>query len=219
MKLFLSFVLLFLSSAVSGEMATLQPMALVEDEFSSRATVDIDACRASLERPNNHVSYLHFRNDCPQSLEEKLALLSAMIEMLIPDTEDRQTIRTLFVGRLVLTFPDIAQRLAKAASESSEWDAQRAWKEPGYSTRFVLQLLQQDHLFPELQEAMAGFGFQVHIASVEKILMAKPHDIKFGDWLLEQGAHPTIKLPFDALTWFHLEPGQDVRLPTESPKE
>ena len=125
---------------------------------------------------------------------------------MIPQSEDRHTIRTLFVGRLVLTFPEIAQRLASAASESPEWDAKKAWKESGYSNRFVLQLLKQDHLFPELQEALDEFGFQVHIASVEKILMAKPKDISFGSWLLEQGADPQTKLPFDAMTWFHLEP-------------
>ncbi len=201
--IFLFFLLII---EVSGAAEPTLAPVFVENEYGKKATMELDGCQASLERPTQQPDYLHFRNDCQQPLKEKLGLLKSMIEMLIPTSEDRHTIRTLFVGRLVLTFPEFAQRLAKAASESPEWDAKRAWKEPGYSNRFVLQLLKQDHLFPELGKVLAAFDYQVHISSVEKILMAKPQDISFGSWLLEQGAHPQIKLPFDAMTWFHLEP-------------
>jgi len=206
MKFLLPTLLIFLSYFPISEAKSLQPLVLVEDEFAHKVTTDLDGCRASLERRKKELNYLHFRNDCPQPLEAKLTLLSAMIEMLIPEAEDRHTISSLFVGRLVLTFPEIAQRLAKSASESPEWDQKRPWKEPGYSNRFVLQLMKHDNLFPELSETLKGFGYKVQVASVEKILMAKPKDTSFGDQLLEEGADPQIKLPFDALTWFSLSP-------------
>ncbi len=47
--------------------------------------------------------------------------------------------------------------------------------------------------------------------------MAKPKDISFGSWLLEQGADPHTKLPFDAMTWFHLEFNQDHSLSNQPP--
>jgi len=206
MPFLLPILIIFLSYSILSQAEPLQPLVRMEDEFAHTVTTDLDGCRASLERPNNHLNYLHFRNDCPQPLEAKLRLLSAMIEELLPESEDRHDIRTLFVGRLVLTFPDIAQRLAKSASESPEWEQKRPWKEPGYSNRFVLQLIKQDNLFPELSEALKGIGYKVQVASVEKILMAKPKDTSFGDQLLEEGADPQITLPFDAMTWFSLSP-------------
>jgi hypothetical protein len=198
--------IVLLSAVVLGTAEATAPIVLVEGDYALRAIVDLDGCRASLERPKKELHYLHFRNDCQQPLEEKLALLKAMVETLVSDSEDRSTIRSLFVGRLVLTFPEFSQRLAKAASESPDWDPKRPWKEPGYSNRFVLHLMKQDNLFPELQTALDGFGYEVQVASVEKILMAKPKDIAFGDQLLEQGADPQIKLPFDAMMWFSFSP-------------
>ncbi len=168
MKILLSVLLILLSCLPRSEAESLQSLVLEEDDFSTKAVIDVAECRASLERPKNQLNYVHFRNDCQQSLEKKLTLLKSMLEMLIPQSEDRHTIHTLFVGRLVLTFPEIAQRLAREAAESPEWDAKKAWKDSGYSNRFVLQLLKQEHLFPELQEALAEFDYKVQIASVEK---------------------------------------------------
>ena len=177
-----------------------------EDKFALHAKVEIDGCRASLERRMKESHVLHFRNDCQQPLDEKLSLLKIMLETLVPDPDDRKAIRTLFVGRLVRPFPKVAQRMAMAASPSLDWDAKRPWKEPGYSNRFVFQLMKEETVFPELIAILEPLGYEVQIASVEKILMAKPKDISFGEALLEQGAAPKTKLPFDALTWFHLEP-------------
>jgi hypothetical protein len=181
-------------------------MVLTEDQSWQKAIMELDGCRVSLERRKVESDLLHFRHDCHQTLSEKLDLLKAMIKVLVPDLEGRRTIHTLFVGRLYPTFTEFAQRLGKVASESPEWDPKRPWKEPGYSNRFVFQLMRQENLFPELQKALDGFGYKVQVASVEKILIAKPKDIPFGSWLLEQGADPNTKLPFDAMTWFYLKP-------------
>ena len=178
---------------------------LTEDEFERQAVTELDGCRVSLERRKKEAHLLHFRHDCRQPLEEKLALLKKLLETLVPDLDDRKALRTLFVGRLAVTFPELAQRVALAASQHQDWDYKRAWKESGYSNRFFLQLISEQDIFPELQDMLATLGFEVQVASVEKILMAKPKNIPFGPWLLEHGADPITKLPFDALTWFHLE--------------
>jgi len=194
----------FLIVSANSHAEPISPMEVVEDEFAHKVILNIHGCRASLERPKNNPSYLHFRHACGQSLQEKSILLISMIEILVPDFTERSTIHTLFVGRLLLTFPDIAQRVAKAASELTEWDPQRAWKEPGYSNRIFFQLLKQPHIFQEIKGALATFGYEVQVAWVEKVLMAEPKDLLFGAWLLAQGADPKTKLPFDAMVWFNL---------------
>ncbi|MGD9850959.1 MAG: hypothetical protein AB7T38_06815 [Nitrospirales bacterium] len=199
-----------LSYPVAGEAGEGQVVILGEDEFVYHATWEMDGCRVSLERQKKESHLLHFRHDCLQALEKKLALLVHMLEKLVPDLEDRRTIRTLFVGRIVQTFPEFAQRLARAASGDPNWDGKRPWREPGYSNRFVFQLMKEGNLFPELTAKLEPLGYAVEVASVEKILMAKPKDIPFGDMLLEQGANPKTKLPFDALTWFHLKPISNI---------
>ena len=203
-KVFIWMIFL-MSSPLRGEAGESQRVLLGEDEFAHYVTWEIAGCPASLERGKREVHLLHFRHDCPQSLEEKLALLGRMLEKLVPDPEDRRSIRTLFVGRLVVTFPEFAQRLARAASGDPDWDAKRPWKEPGYANRYVFRLLKEGNFFPELNTTLKPLGFTVEVASVEKILMARPEDIPFGDTLLEQGADPDTKLPFDALTWFQLQ--------------
>ena len=212
---FFIWILFLLSSPVKGETGESQIVLLSEDEFAHYVTWEIEGCPASLERPKKETHLLHFRHDCPQPLEGKLALLGRMLETLVPDPEDRRSIRTLFVGRLVVTFPEFAQRLAQAASGDPDWDAKRPWKEPGYSNRFVFGLLKEGNFFPELNATLEPLGYTVEVASVEKILMARPADIPFGDVLLEQGADPETRLPFDALTWFQLQ--SPANAPPSSP--
>lgn len=207
-------VLWLLAPGQAANPEDLQSIVLTEDEHEEQAVVELNGCRVSLDRRKKESHLLHFRDDCQQSLAEKLSLLKIMLETLIPDLINRKTIRTLFVGRLVSTFPDFAQRVAKAASGSPDWDGRRPWKEPGYSNRFVLQLMKEKTVFPELNATLEPLGYEVQIASVEKILMARPKDIPFGNVLLEQGADPNIKLPFDALTWFHLNPIPNISPPS-----
>ena len=76
--------------------------------------------------------------------------------------------------------------------------------------------MKNENIFPELKEIVGSLGYTIQVASVEKILMARPKDIPFGSWLLDEGADPATKLPFDAMTWFHLEPLPDARLPSSS---
>ena len=199
-------IIFFLCSVQLGMAEPLSSIELVEGEFSHKAIIELEGCRVSLERPKKDMHYLHFRHDCQQSLEEKLGVLKSLFEILVPSPEDRDNIDTLFIGRLVKTFPEFAQRVAKVASDNPDWDSQRAWKESGFSNRLVLKMMKSDDLFPELQEAFDVLSYRVQAASVEKILMAKPKNISFGTWLLDQGADPEVKLPFDALTWFQLEP-------------
>ncbi len=184
----------------------LASLGIVEDEFSHKALIDLDGCQVSLERSKKDMHYLHFRHGCPQLLEEKLRLFQSMVEVLLPDVEDRFAITTLFVGRLVRTFPEYAQRLATIALESPEWDPKRAWSDSGYSNGVVMKFLQSPQFFLEMNDVLSELGFKGSVVSVEKVLMGMPHDLPFG---LDLQAHPTAlrtRLPFDAMTWLHLEP-------------
>jgi len=202
---FLAWFLALFSLGAVALAEPLPPIAVLEGKYQFEAVGFVGDCRVSLERPKNTLDLLHFRHECHQPLADKLALLNTMLEALLPDQKDRQAIRTLFVGRLVVTFPEVAQRVALAASQSPDWDHKRPSKESGYSNRFVFQLLKRQNLFPELLESLHLVGYESQVASVEKILMGKPKDLPFGSELLEQGVDPKTRIPFDAMTWFHLE--------------
>ena len=207
---------IFLADPIGSLGYDIPDITLVEDEYEHRAIVELEECRVSLERRKKESHLVRYRHDCPQSLEQKLTLLKAMFLDLIPDKDDQKTIRTLFVGRILVTFPEFARRVSKAAVESPDWDPKRPWKEPGYSNKIFFNLMKKESIFPELKKIFGSLGYKIQVASVEKILMAKPQDIPFGSWLLEEGADPGTKLPFDAMTWFHLEPLPDPGLPSSS---
>ncbi len=205
---------------LGGGRSLAQPISgieVLEDGQEEKALIRRDQCTFSLERRKKEPGLFHFRYHHTQSLiadechrmvalEDKLEVLEALIVTLVPEPHERNSIHTLFAGRLVKTFPELAKRIALAAAISEDWDDKRAWKESGYANRSVRHWFMSPDVHRELADMLERLGFRIRSFSVEKVLMAKPQDIPFGDKLLEEGANPNSKLPFDAMTWVILEP-------------
>jgi hypothetical protein len=203
----------FLVVAAAPGIGELSPtLKIHSDGDGLRVEAKVKECRASLERRYAEPRLLHFRNDCDQPLAEKVELLGRMIAELLPQAADRREIDSLFVGRLLLTFPDYARRLAKAASETPDWKPTRGWEDPGYANRVVREIANGAPIYLELQAVLRGLGYGAQVSGVEKVLMARPRDLAFADWLAAQGVDPNTRLPFDAMTWFRLSPVQRPKL-------
>lgn len=112
----------------------------------------------------------------------------------------------LFIGRLEEQLPEVAQNLSLAAAQSSAWDGRRGWSDSGYANGFVRDLLnaQGAELYGPLQSAFAAWRIRLEVASIEKVLMAVPADLSYGEDLLAAGADPAERVPFDAVVWFNL---------------
>ena len=176
----------------------------VTDAHSRRIEAQVNGCPVSLEWRAMEPALTHYRNECSQSTEDKAALLASMLQRLLAECGAGCRSRTLLIGRMVETFPAFAQRLALAAFRSRAWDSVRARRESGYANRFYADLARQPGMFSELEAAMRPLGFTVSLTAVEKVLVARPKETPFGDWLLAQGVAPRSRVPFDALTWFRM---------------
>lgn len=195
----------------------IEGIEILEEGQEEQARLLLGQCQFSLERRKTEPNLLHLRffhaeslktDECNRVLvlEDKLKVLEALINTLVPEPHERRSIHTVFIGRLVKTFPELAERLTLAAVKSEDWDDKRSRKESGYSNRSVRHWLLSPDVHKELADMLERLGFRIRSFSVEKVFVAKPRDIPFGAKLLEAGAHPNIKLPFDAMTWVIVEP-------------
>lgn len=132
--------------------------------------------------------------------------LAALLRERFGEAGPPAAVKSLFVGRLESQLPRVGQALARAAADAQDWDAGRAWRESGYANGFVRDLLnrQGDTIWSGLSAAFAPWGIALEVVSVEKVLMAVPADLPYGESLLAQGADRRRRLPFDAQVWFRL---------------
>jgi hypothetical protein len=201
----LAAVLLLMQSSPAW-CVSLPELHSVTDGHSRRIEARVDGCPVSLEWRAVEPALIHYRNDCSQTTDDKAALLASMLQRLLTECTADCPVRTLFIGRMVETFPGFAQRLALAASRSRRWDSVRARRESGYANRFYAEFARQPGMFVELEAALRPLGFTVTLSAVEKVLAARPKETPFGDWLVAQGVANSSRVPFDALAWFRLAP-------------
>jgi len=195
---------------------TTVPTAAAQDELGSRvvvvkddlgetrASLDLDGCTASLSYRRQEPELLHLRNDCRQPLEQKIRVLQAQVSCLFGSGGIPPQFRTLYAGRLVVTFPEMAQRLAVAAWRSPRWEGPRARRDSGFANRAVTDLANEAHIFGELEKALTGGKTSLRIVSVEKVLIAVPRETPFEEFLLVHGVSARFVVPFDSQVWFAL---------------
>src|SRR5262249_34332526 len=138
---------------------------------------------------------LHYRNDCAQPLADKLALLAGLADALMPPAAPEKL--TLFVGRLVVTFPDIACEVAQTARARSAWDTRRARKDAGYANTAFAGLVEGAPSTRLLADRLASRHLRLARVSVEKVLADKPAKTPLASRI-----GGTAPVPFDALTYF-----------------
>jgi hypothetical protein len=186
----------------------LQPETRAQDQVADparerRMVVKATAgCEAALEWRAVEPALVHYRNDCAQPLAEKTHLLASLLEQLVPDLQGRAGLHTLFAGRMALTFPEIARRIALAGARHP--DLARARRNVGLANRLYVQLGNQPGMYPELPAALAPLGYSVSLAVAEKVLVGGPQDTPFAQELLGRGLSPNDRIAFDAMVWFRL---------------
>jgi hypothetical protein len=117
----------------------------------------------------------------------------------------------LAIGRLSVTFPELARQLSLAAYKSPKWDAKRGRAagsgqfDFGADNAFFRDMANEMKLFEPVAGALRPYRLSLQAESVEKVLAATPGQLPFGDWLLGQGVPPSAKLPFDGQMWLRLE--------------
>lgn len=134
------------------------------------------------------------------------AMLIRLLHEHFGDAGPPPEVDRLFIGRLEEQLPEVARGLSLAAVQSSEWDARRGWGDSGYANGFVRDLLNARgaELYGPLRSQFAAWHIRIEVASIEKVLMAVPADLPYGERLLAAGADPAARVPFDAVVWFRL---------------
>jgi hypothetical protein len=141
----------------------------------------------------------------------KFRIFSALADKLAQEHQVFEKADTLTIGRLSVTFPELARQLSLAAYESPKWDTTRGRAAGsgrfnyGADNAFFRDMANELKLFGPLDEALKPYGLSLRAISVEKVLAGTPKQLPFGDWLIEQGVPPTAKLPFDGQMWLRLE--------------
>jgi hypothetical protein len=129
---------------------------------------------------------LRLRSSSALPLKEQVAIISGILKKL---PKERQ-FRTFFIGRLIYAFGadrTMSERLSLAASQSPLWDREKGRPQSGHENKFVKEIANQAMIYPELKEMFAQHGYEIQVASVEKVLI-----------------DPQTKLPYDCMTWFSL---------------
>jgi hypothetical protein len=186
--------------------ASAQGVSRADDAAAQRVVAIVDGCTATLERRAADARVIHLRSRCPQPAGAKAALLARMAEALLPAAAARATVETLFLGRLMETFPDLAARLARAAAAAADWDGAAARRRPAQANQLVRRLTADAALYADLEAALRPLGWRVRPGAVEKVLIAAAGDTPLRAALIAQGVPATTVVPFDAQVWLRLEP-------------
>ena len=155
---------------------TKQTVYSVEDNSLSLTTYDTEI--------NKHVLRLRSSSELP--LKEQVGIISRILKKM---PKERQ-FRTFFIGRLINAFGaerTLSERLSLAASKSPLWDKEKGRPRTGHENQCVKEIANQTMIYPELREMFARHGYEIQVASVEKVLI-----------------DPQTKLPYDCQTWFSL---------------
>jgi hypothetical protein len=133
---------------------------------------------------NKDILRLRSKSELP--LKEQVAIISRILKKVPKE----RRFRTFFIGRLIYAFGadrTLSERLSLAASQSPLWDKEKDRPHTGHENKFVKDIANQAMIYLELKEMFARHGYEIHVASVEKVLI-----------------DPQTKLPYDCMTWFSL---------------
>lgn len=147
------------------------------------------------------------RSNCNLPFKDQIPLLSKILDRVLKDN-DRNSIHTLYMGRLIYSFgkdnSEMAQRLALGAKKSSLWDAEKGMPISGHENTFVKNLANEKIIYWELKKLFEKYNLSIKVKAVEKVLIKRGDKLPFGDWLKMQGVKDTDKLPFDCMIWFSI---------------
>jgi hypothetical protein len=202
------------ASAPATVAPTAPAVVVAHDDYGLTATArSPSGCAASLSRPAGSGRALSYRNECEAALGANVRTLAALLAALFGAADLPAEITHLDAGRLVMTWPEVALRLALAARGSPEWDAERAWRNDGFANAQVRELANRERIFREVEAVFERHGRRVSLTSVQKVLIGPPELTPIAAQLRAQGVGERERLPFDAQLWFELRPAAAAQDP------
>ncbi len=181
-------------------------VTVAHDDYGMTASARYPGrCVASLSYSSLGDSTLRYRNECEPVLSANVRMLGALMAALFGTAALPNEVTQLDAGRLVMTWPDLALRLALAARASS-WDARRAARSDSYTNALVRDLANRQGIFREIEGLFGRHGRGVALASVQKVLIGPPGQTPIAAQLRANGVGEREPLPFDAQLWFQLPP-------------
>ncbi len=144
------------------------------------------------------------RFQCSLPIAEQVPLISKVMDKALAGAD---LPHTLYWGRL---YPDgrpdptLAMRLAIAAKRSPLWDAPKGRPRSGNVNELVRKLANEALIYRELRDMFQAKGLDIHVTSVEKVLVAPAARLPFFEQLPAGEIRATDKLPFDCMTWFSI---------------
>jgi hypothetical protein len=136
--------------------------------------------------------------DSNVSIEEKLDLLRLLLRRLFQAADLPDTF-TFIINYL----SELNSRLAEASAESKAWDKKNGCPLSGTTNRFVRQLMNERHLYVDLEKVFEEVDYSVTVSDVENVLVEEVRHLKdTGSVLLRNRLLPREKLPTSASVYF-----------------
>ncbi|MFH1574812.1 MAG: hypothetical protein ABIG68_12570 [Acidobacteriota bacterium] len=192
-------------SSDEGAVSVEHDPSLRETKYTSA----IDECRISWVVYGSQLNQglIHHRSECSLSLSEQVLLIRRILHRVLEDAGERDAYHTFFWGRL---YPDgrpdptLAIRLARAAKQSTGWDAALGVARTGDANGFVRRLANEALIYPELREVFRAAGLEVEVSAVEKVLVLPAGRLPFFEKLPPGEIEAAERLPYDCMTWFSI---------------
>jgi hypothetical protein len=137
-------------------------------------------------------------NDCHITRDATRAALNAASSKTDPPRLEG-TYSSLSIGRLI-DYPWLSQHLALTAHKDKRWNRRSGKPVAMDINKYVSAILSEKEVTDQIEGALAGSGYRVVSASVEKVLVGG-----FRNVPLYQGEMAPGKVPYDAQVWFRLE--------------
>jgi hypothetical protein len=116
------------------------------------------------------------RSKCHLKLADQNRYRAALLTRLSADTNRLEGLRNFYWGRLQRgdSNDEYAVRLTRATSKSSNWDSSTGTllQYPSGLNSFVLSMLTEGNIFPELSGLFSQFGFSIKANGVEKVIIS-----------------------------------------------
>ena len=131
-------------------------------------------------------------------IQEKLGLLRLLLGRLFQESDLPDTF-TFIINYL----SELNSRLVEASAESKAWDKTKGRPFSGTTNRFVKDLMNERHLYVDLEKVFEGVGYSVAVSDVENVLVEEVRNMKdTGSVSLRNKLLPREKLPTTASLYF-----------------
>jgi hypothetical protein len=179
-------------------------LSLPSASYQARVVSSMEAgkCRLTVEADDQERT-LRLRahpegSNCHITKDAMLTALGAAFSRTEPPRMEG-TYSSLSIGRLI-DYPWLSQHLALAAHKDKQWDRKSGKPVAMHINTYVSSILSGREVTAQIERALAGSGYRVISAIVEKVLVGG-----FRNVPLYPGEMAPGKVPYDAQVWFKLK--------------